>query len=150
MASIKHILAAVDFNETSEHALDQALSLAKDTGAKVTVIHVYGLPIYRFADSEYVPTADEAVRVATAAQKGLDALVARHRDRGVPMETVVNAGAVEEELCAEATRVGADLIVIGTHGRGAIGRAILGSVAQNLIRTAPVPVLTVRGPKGAT
>lgn len=145
MASPKHILVAVDFNEVSERALDYALTLAKSLGAKVTVIHVYALPIYRFADSEYVPSADEATRITAAAQKGLDALIARHAASGVPMSAVVHSGTTAEEICSEATHAGADLIVMGTHGRGALSRVLLGSVAQNVIRISPIPVLTVRG-----
>jgi nucleotide-binding universal stress UspA family protein len=146
MSAIKHLLVAVDFNETSDHALDFTLALARALGARVTAVHVYSLPIYRIADSDFVPRAEEVARIAEAAQRHLDALVESRRGEGVEITGVLRSGRPADEVCAEAGRVGADLIVAGTHGRGALSRAILGSVAQNLVRHAPVPVITVREP----
>src|SRR5689334_4824200 len=99
MSAIKHLLVAIDFNETSEHALDYALALARSLGARVTAMHVYSLPIYRIADSDYVPRAEEVARIAEAAQRQLDALVARHKDTGVEIVGVLRSGRPADEIC---------------------------------------------------
>lgn len=144
MTAPSHLLVAVDFNETSEHALERALDLAARLSARVTVLHVYSLPSLRVGDSDFIPSADEAARVTAAAEKGLDELVAKHRREGVEMARLLRSGRPPaDEICASAVELGADLIVVGTHGRGAIGRALLGSVALDVLRQATVPVMSV-------
>jgi nucleotide-binding universal stress UspA family protein len=64
--------------------------------------------------------------------------------RGVEVSGLLRSGPPTQEICSVATEVGADLILMGTHGRGALGRALLGSTANAVVRSAPVPVLTVR------
>lgn len=143
---IRHILAAVDFDPISERALAYAMDLAKHMGARVTALHVYGLPVYAVLPGEasILPSAEQAAKAAEAAQKGLDALIAPHADKGVALDGKLRVGASAEEICNEAKALGVDLIVVGTHGRGAIKRALLGSVAQTVLRDAHVPVMVVR------
>ncbi len=144
MAAPTHLLVAVDFNEISEHALARALDLAADLHARVTLLHVYSLPSLRVGDSDLLPSADEAARVTAEAERGLDKLVTQYARPGVTMERLLRTGRPPaEEICASAREIGADLIVVGTHGRGAIGRALLGSVAMDVLRTAEVPVMSV-------
>ena len=144
MTAPSHLLVAVDFNEISEHALERALDLAARLSARVTALHVYSLPSLRVGDSDFIPSADEAARVTAAAEKGLDELVAKHRREGVQIARLLRTGRPPaEEICASAGELGADLIVVGTHGRGAIGRALLGSVALDVLRQATVPVMSV-------
>jgi nucleotide-binding universal stress UspA family protein len=149
MNVIRHILVALDFNPLSEHALDYAVDLAEKIGARVTVVHVYSLAVLMALDGEYLPTADSASNKAEEAQKQLDAALAMFAGRKVELHGVLRVGEASEEVCAQAKELGADLVVVGTHGRGAIGRALLGSVAQSVLHASPVPVLTVRGPKAA-
>lgn len=144
MSSFQHILAPTDFTEPSEHALDYAVELAGKLGARVTVLHAYSVPIYTFPDGSYIPTAEVAASIAAAAQQQLDAAIAGRQDRGVALTGLLRSGATAEVICAVAGEIGADLIVMGTHGRGAFGRALLGSVAQNVVRYATQPVITVR------
>jgi nucleotide-binding universal stress UspA family protein len=145
VSSFQHILAPIDFTESSEHALDHAVELAAKLGARVTVLHAYSVPIYTFPDGSYIPTADLAARISAAAQAELDAAIARRKDSGVALEGLLRSGATSEVICGVASEIGADLIVMGTHGRGALARALLGSVAQNVVRNATQPVMTVRG-----
>ena len=147
MNVIRHILVALDFNPISEHALDYAVDFAEKIGARVTVVHVYSLAVLMALDGEYLPTADSAAHKATDAQKHLDATRATFAGRKVEIQGVLRVGEAAEEVCAQAKELGADLVVVGTHGRGVIGRALLGSVAQSVLHASPVPVLTVRGPK---
>lgn len=147
MPAPSHLLVAVDFNALSELALERALDLAAALAARVTVLHVYAMPALRIADSDYIPSAEEVSRVSTAAEKQLEALLARHARPGVTVKHLLRSGRPPaEEVHAVVEEVGADLIVVGTHGRGMIGRAILGSVAMDVVRTAKVPVLTVHEP----
>jgi nucleotide-binding universal stress UspA family protein len=144
MSAPSHLLVAFDFNELSEHALERALDLAEKLGGRVTVLHVYALPALRIADSDYIPSADEVTRVTADNEKRLDELVAKHQRQGVRIDRLLRTGRPPaEEICAAAEELGADLVVVGTHGRGAIGRALLGSVALDVLRTSKVPVLSV-------
>jgi nucleotide-binding universal stress UspA family protein len=144
MSEIRHILVAVDFDSLSERALDYAVDLAERLGAEITVLHTYGLPVLNALDAEYIPSANEAQHKAAEGQKRLDALIAARSSRKVKMTSHLRVGAAAEEIVAQAKELGVDLVVVGTHGRGAIGRALLGSVATAVLRDAPVPVLTVR------
>lgn len=144
MSPITHILVPVDFDQTSEHALDYAVSLAKQTGAKVTAMHVFGLAVLNALDAEYIPTASRASQLSEDAQKQLDALVAPRKDRGVEVVGELRVGSAAEEIVSRAKELGVDLIVVGKHTRGMLERALVGSVATQVIRNAEIPVLTVR------
>lgn len=149
MNAIRHILVALDFNPISEHALDYAVDLAEKLGARLTVLHVYSLAVLMALDGEYLPTASSASNKAEDAQKHLDAAIAPLASRKVAIHGVLRVGEAGEEICAQAKELGADIIVVGTHGRGALGRALLGSVAGSVLRASSVPVLTVRGTPAA-
>ncbi|MRG95875.1 universal stress protein [Polyangium spumosum] len=142
--AFQKILVPIDFEETSQRALESALELATKLGAKVTVVHVYSLPVYNFPDGSYIPTSELAESVQQGAQKQLDAFVEAQRARGVTLDAVLREGRSADEICRTAKEISADLIVMGTHGRGAIGRVLLGSVAVGVLRHAEVPVMTVR------
>jgi nucleotide-binding universal stress UspA family protein len=145
MAPIRRILVAVDFTETSDHALDYAIEFASKLDAQITALHVYELPIYGFPDGALITTADMASRISSSAQKGLDAVLEARAGRGVRLTGLLRQGTVWEEINAVAKEIEADLIVIGTHGRRGLSRALLGSVAESVIRTATRPVLTIHG-----
>jgi nucleotide-binding universal stress UspA family protein len=144
-AKIRHVLVAHDFSETAQHALSLALDLAESLGAKVTVVHVYELPVYGFPEGPAM-TSDFAGEIETAARDVLKGVVARARRKTVDIDAVLRQGAAWSEIDETAKEVGADLIVIGTRGRRGIARALLGSVAEKVVRTAPCPVLTVHAP----
>lgn len=144
---MKTLLLAHDFNATSEIALDTAIELAHKLSAKIVVAHVYSVPVYSFPEgSSLIPSAEDAARIADAAQRSLDQVLERRRATpGVEISGVLRAGVPDEEICRLADEIGADMIVIGTHARGAVARALLGSVAQRVVRSAKVPVLSIRG-----
>lgn len=81
---------------------------------------------------------------AAWAEKELAAWVETAREAGLTVRTLVKTGAPHEVIVAAADELGADLIVLGTHGRGGINRALLGSVADRVVRLAACPVVTVR------
>jgi nucleotide-binding universal stress UspA family protein len=128
MRPIQHILVAVDFGEPSSHALDVALDLAKTFDAKVTLVHVIPWPV-----------AD----IASEAQRMLDAVLVGVKLRYPRTYAIVREGLAAHQILAVVMECGADLIVVGTHGRRGLPRFLVGSVAENVVRCSPVPVLTV-------
>jgi nucleotide-binding universal stress UspA family protein len=148
MTELRRILVPTDFTETSDHALDWALGIAAKVGAAVTLLHSYELPIIGFPDGTILPTPDIASHIADASRSALDATVKRLAGRGVAIASVLREGVAYEEINAVAESIDADLIVIGTHGRKGLARALLGSVAENVIRTASRPVVTIRDKHG--
>ena len=147
MLTLSRVLVAVDFTETSDKAFDFALELAAKFAADVTAVHAFEIPVIGFPDGALVATADIAARIQESARQGLDAAVTARLGRGVKITSVLREGAAQEEIRAVAEEIRADLIVIGTHGRKGLARALLGSVAENVIRTVKTPVLVIHGPR---
>jgi nucleotide-binding universal stress UspA family protein len=143
----KRILVATDFSETSDRALDYAMDLAAAVHASIILLHAYEIPVVGFPDGAYIASADVATRLAAAAQAGLDATVEKRRDHGVEVKAVLREDTPWDAVNAVAKELGADLVVAGTHGRKGLAHALLGSVAEKIIRTCDVPVLTIRGPR---
>jgi nucleotide-binding universal stress UspA family protein len=148
MIDLKRILVPTDFTETSDHAIDWALGLAAKVGAAVTVMHGYELPIIGFPDGAIIATPSVASHIADASQAALDAAVKGLAARGFVVESLLREGIIWEEINAVAESIHADVIVIGTHGRKGLARALLGSVAENVIRTATRPVVSIRDKHG--
>jgi nucleotide-binding universal stress UspA family protein len=141
MLAIRTILHPTDFSDCSEYARRVALSLSRDHGARLVVVHV--------APSEIVYSG--LIGGADDARPHLHALEAKLReafetDRDTDAEVHVTEGDPASEILHLADEVPADLIVMGTTGRSGIGRLLLGSVAEAVMRKARCPVLTVRGP----
>ncbi len=149
MSRFRHILVPVDGSPTSDKALDEAIRLALFSGAKITLLHVIDA-LSHMTDFEtgidyvqqHLPrmrAAGESL-LATAGEKVLA--------HGLPLECVLIAegpGRICEHVAEHALISHADLIVLGSHGRRGLGRVLLGSDAEQIIRYAPVPVLVVRG-----
>lgn len=147
MLTLKRVLVAVDFTETSDKAFDFALELAAKFDAEVIAVHAFEIPVIGFPDGALVATADIAARIQESARQGLDAAVNSRTGRGVKIESLLREGAAQDEIKAVAEEMGVDLIVIGTHGRKGLARALLGSVAENVIRTVKTPVMVIHGPR---
>jgi len=139
----KPIVCGVDFTDASERALDEAVDLAARLGAPVDVLHVYSVPTWVLPEGAVIPSAEDAARIAQHAQELVDALIRARTARGVPLRSVLKSGAPWEELCRHGEEVDALLVVVGTHSRGILRRALLGSVASKVIRICTRPVLTV-------
>lgn len=150
MLSLRQLLVPIDFTETSDRALDYAIELARKFEAKVMVMHAYQIPVYGFPDSAYITAADVATQISNAAQQKLDSIVEARKGSGVEVLAMLRDGVPWEEINTVAAEVHADLVIIGTHGRRGLARALLGSVAENVIRTATLPVLVIHGPREAT
>ncbi len=146
MFRAKTVLVAVDFSETSEKAIETAIEVAAKFDGRVVLLHAYEIPALGFPDGVLVASSDVVSRIGTAAQTALADLTDKYRGR-VPLETLLRTGPAYETVNAVAEELGADLIVIGTHGRKGLARALLGSVAENIIRTATRPVIVLHGPR---
>lgn len=135
----KHILIPTDFGEPSQLALQHAIGLAQTFGAKLTLLHVYGIPTVYYPDNVSWPLQE----LGKAAQTSLDSAVAAVRKQVPEATGRVEVGDPRDRILAYAKLCGADLIVIGTHGRRGVAHLVLGSVAEWVVRMSPVPVLTV-------
>jgi len=148
MLQLKTILVPVDFSMASERALRYAISLARGDATTVVVLHVYNVPVYNFPDGAILASPDLATRLSDAAQRQLDNMMDMFADSGVKLQAQLREGVARDEILNAAKDFSADMIVLGTHGRSGIRRALLGSVADRVIRMSEVPVLSVRGPIG--
>ena len=143
-----HILVPVDGSPTSDRGLEEAVNLAKLTGARLRLMHVVDELMYATSmDSFGAMTADLISLLREAGERMLETCKARAEASGVRVETALFegfAGRVCDLVIAEAKNWGADLIVLGTHGRRGVGRVFMGSDAEQILRLAPIPVLLVR------
>ena len=139
--AFKNILFATDFSDASQHALLHALAIAKRYGSQLSVVHVAPAEIQTPIPMEPVP-----LEMDWQKKKAAESL-ARLEDfeplRLYPHETVLKQGNPWFELSGIIEEKGIDLIVLGTHGRGLMGTLFLGSVAEQVLRHATCPVLTV-------
>jgi nucleotide-binding universal stress UspA family protein len=141
---LRRILVPTDFSAGSREAFATAIGLGLDTGARITLLHVSHVPAQIFPDM-IMPMGPELMHdVEHSADGLLEELCARARAAGVEADWQTSIGSTHEEICARAEELDADLIVIGTHGRTGLAHALLGSVAEKVVRKAPCPVLTVR------
>lgn len=141
------ILVPVDFSGHSEAALDYAVELAGKLDAKLYILNVVGIPAFGVPElgAALAPTViDSIVRDSEAA---LAKLADARRSKVQIAGTLLRTGDARDMIIHTAEEVAADLIVMGTHGRRGVGRALLGSVAESVVRTSPCPVLTIRGRK---
>ncbi|MFW6050154.1 MAG: universal stress protein [Myxococcota bacterium] len=146
MTQPKRILVGVDFSDTSTHALAYAADLAEKLGASLDVVHAYQLPVYALPDGAVMAGADFTARLTDDLQRELDRTVEPYGKRGLAVERHLVRGTPHEEIVRRAREDGAEMIVVGTHGRSGLEHLLLGSVAERVVRTAPIPVLTVRKP----
>ena len=147
----QRILVPFDGSDTSTRGLDEAIGLAQLTHGRLRVFHAidemsFALAMDAYAGyrGDWLDTLREQGATMLAAAK------AKAEAAGVQVETVLLDGfntRVADLVAREATTWHADLIVVGTHGRRGIGRLVLGSAAEHILRIAPVPVLLVRAPE---
>jgi nucleotide-binding universal stress UspA family protein len=147
MVHIKHILCPVDFSDFSRHAFDRAVAVARSYGAEVTVLHVLPLPApipaLPYGPEGPGPFGFEAVDRDRALGK-LSRFLAKDHAIGVPLHYATEeAPSVQKEILLQTSRLSADLVVMGSHGRTGFNRLFLGSVAEKTLRTSTVPVLIV-------
>ncbi len=143
--SIKNIAFATDLSPASYAALPFAAEFARYYGAKVWGFHVLSPYVYPVPPSLVLPTPEQdSQEVAKQLGRQLEKQLP-----GVPQEVMIGRGETWSALSSFIEKNGIDLVVMSTHGRTGLGKAILGSVAETVFRQCPCPVLTV-GPKAAS
>lgn len=143
MIHVRRILVPTDFSDAADHAVDYAVSLAEELDAEIVLLHTVEIPVYAYPGAPYIPVLDITADLETAAVAGLEATRA-HLATKVHVRIAVRRGSPWREILDAAKEERADLVVMGTHGRRGVARALLGSVAEKVVRAAEVPVLTVR------
>ena len=144
----QHIMVPLDGSELAECVLPHAESIATGCNvSKITLVrvvpplHMYGGTETGISPEERHHLEADSIEVATAY---LEEKAKQLKDKGALVETTVLFGNVLDKLCDYITENGVDLVIIATHGRSGVSRLFLGSIADRLLRNAPIPVLMVR------
>jgi len=147
MVPIRRILFPTDFSEPADHAWPFALQFAQEFGAAVHLLHVVAPPprMTEAYSANFDPERFAEVLTAEA-NASLDRLVEGAKDRKITFQTEVRIGVDFHEIIDYARTHQIDLIVMATHGRTGLAHALVGSVAEKVVRKAPCPVLTVKHP----
>ena len=147
MTTYKHLLVPVDESPMSYAAAEQALSLAKDLKCPVTIMSVIAVDPFVGVDFYKVAPAitDYFMQAEQSAQNRLAEIQQSFSREGISVDTKIIRGvAASEGIVQIANEIGADLIIMGSHGRTGVKKMMLGSVAQNVLTQSPVPVLIVK------
>lgn len=138
---VEKLLLATDLSEASSAATEQAFDLAGRLGASLLVVSVIDPGSLLLPGGRFHSRIDQVRdRRASIAQS----LVERGRTEGIPVSFLVWDGDPGDMIVSAAEAEHADMVVVGSHGRGAVGRLLLGSVSEHVVRHAPCPVLVVR------
>jgi nucleotide-binding universal stress UspA family protein len=150
---LQRFLVPIDFSGTADRAIDVALDLAGAVGGQLTLLYVYGAPATVLPDgSTFAASARDLMEVSRRADEALAdvrrELETRAAAAGVVLTAQTRMGIAADEIVQAAESGQFDIVVMGTHGRTGLGRLIMGSVAESVMRHAHIPVLTVReGPR---
>ncbi|MFO0614149.1 MAG: universal stress protein [Polyangiaceae bacterium] len=144
--NVKRILVPTDFSTMSARALDYATGLAEPFQGEVVLLHVCEPRLAIQEQPPFSKPAESDEVVQEEAQRHLEQIIAPRAQTTVHYHPVVRTGDVLLRIEEVAKEIGADLICMGTHGRTGLQRALLGSVAERVVRTSHFPVLTL-GPE---
>ncbi|HEX6762116.1 MAG TPA: universal stress protein [Gaiellaceae bacterium] len=145
---MRTILLATDGSPGARLATHEAIALAAETGRPLRIVSVWAVPSLGLSATPSV-AAELGEFARDHAQEALDAAAEEAADAGIAAITYLRHGEAAHEILEVAEMLPGVLVVVGSNGRGAIGRAILGSVATRLVHTAPYPVMVVRSSKPA-
>lgn len=149
----RNILVPVDGSPTSNAGLAEAIQLARQVGARIRLLHVVDqMPLAVSAEGFGVMSIDVLSLLKESGQQVLAQAKAQVDAAGIPVDMLLidsPNGRLSDHVTAQAREWPADLIVIGTHGRRGIGRMLMGSDAEQVLRHAPVPVLLYRAKEAA-
>jgi nucleotide-binding universal stress UspA family protein len=145
MTAFRKILVPIDFSKHSDRALETAVDLARKYDAAVTVMHVYVIPTVPLPEGYIVAGPDQITEILNKTKDALDGARKRVVAMGAAkVDTLMAEGVAFTEIVRVAREKGYDLIVMGTHGRTGLKHALMGSVAEKVVRKAPCAVLTTR------
>lgn len=145
MIVLKNILVATDFSEPSANALAYGKDLARSYGATLHVLNVTEDVLMRYSPEVGFAVPELQKDLENAARRELDALISNDDMRSLRTVPAIETGTnAASGITSYASAHQIDLIIVGTHGRGAVKQLLMGSVAERVVRTAPCPVLAVR------
>jgi nucleotide-binding universal stress UspA family protein len=147
MIDLKKILFATDFSAYSANARPYAIEFARKFGAEVTIINVLMSPSYAVSPEFAVDLTKIQKDMQSAAEANLAEIRAVFEKEGIPSRVVLEVGSPFSEIVKTAEADKIDLIIMATHGHGAVKHMLLGSTAEKVVRKAPCPVLTIRHPE---
>ncbi|PLX89768.1 MAG: universal stress protein [Desulfuromonas sp.] len=145
MKKFSTILVAIDFSDSSDNAFQAAMMLAREFSAKLLILHVINEPVD--LRGFYVPhiSFDKLEEeIEEGAKKLMETFCRQHVKEFERYATFIDPGIPYETIIKRAADEGADLIVIGTHGRTGLDHVLFGSTAEKVVRKSPLPVMTVR------
>ena len=147
MVNIKNILCPIDYSVYSEMALKYAIEFAEKYQAKLYLVHVLDIRVYDINDPDLynVNIVDE--ETINKLRERLLKCVNEDTKSKISVEAIIIQGVPFAEIIRTAKELKIDLIVLGTHGRTGLSHALMGSVAEKVVRKAPCPVLTIRHPE---
>lgn len=147
MKSFTKILTAIDFSENSDCAFDYALTLATQFNAELTIIHVINEPVdLRGFYVPHISFEQLEKEIEESAIKMMENFCSSKLGTFSNYKTAIVTGIPHDEITSTAAKIEASLIVLGTHGRTGLDRILFGSTAEQVVRSASCPVLTVRLP----
>ena len=141
---MKDILVPIDFSDVTDRVVERAAGLAKALAARLWLLHV-AMPDPDFVGYDVGPPSARQSRATELRDehRALQAIAERLRADGIEATSLLVQGPTVETILAEAGKVSADLIAVGSHGHGALHRALVGSVSEGLLRHADRPLLIV-------
>lgn len=145
MIKIKRVLVPTDFSDSARHALGYGISFAREFDSDLLLVHVVeNLTMGYASDLFPVPMAEVFEEISGYARAELSKLAGEVREKGITVRELVVQGKPSAEIIRLAREEEVDIIVLGTHGKGMLDKALFGSTTERVIRRAPCPVLTCR------
>ncbi len=145
MKDFSTVLVAIDFSDSSDNAFQHALSIAKKYAAKLLVLHVINEPVdLRGFYVPHISFEKLEEEIEEGANKMMESFCRQHLSEFSNYESFIVSGMPYEQIINQGVEKGADLIVLGTHGRTGLDHVLFGSTAAKVVRKSTLPVLTVR------
>ena len=148
----KHIVVAVDDSATSQRALEEAITLSKQSGARLTIVHAIDEALFaHFSRATLASAGGVKTALIKEGQSVVDAAVEVARTAGAEADGRLLASehhSTSDQVVDAIKGLGADLLVVGSHGRRGVQRLLLGSVAEKLLKKVSISVMVVRGQHG--
>jgi nucleotide-binding universal stress UspA family protein len=146
--SVQHVLVPMDFSATAEHALAYAIALAQQLRAQLTLVHVFHLTPLVMEDAATAMPPTLLDDLETEAHRILQASLAQVQRVGLQGASLLVEGSPAQAIVETAGTQAVELIIMGAHGRTGLTHLLLGSVAEQVLRQAPCPVLVTRKTQG--
>lgn len=144
MSRYKRLLVAVDLSGASDMVMKTAMELGRALQAELHIIHVHKIHAGNLMEGGMEDAEVLAAQEVAKLEIKLAEFATQYVDAGIAMTTAVYSGEPYLEIVQAADKAGADMIIMGTHGRTGVAYLVLGSVAENVLRHAKVPVMSIR------